>query len=70
MYNASLGIQRNIGFDTVLDVSYVGSFGRHIGQTTDINMLPYATRFLPANLDATNSNKPFTDDYLRRNNRP
>jgi hypothetical protein len=65
VYNASLGIQRDIGFNTVLDVSYVGSFGRHIGQTTNINMLPYGTRFLPQNLDATNSNKPFTDDYLR-----
>jgi hypothetical protein len=65
VYNASLGIQRDIGFGTVLDVSYVGSFGRHIGQTTNINMLPFGTRFLPQNLDATNSNRPFTDDYLR-----
>jgi hypothetical protein len=65
VYNASLGIQRNIGFETVIDVAYVGSFGRHIGETIDINMLPYGTRFLPQNLDATNSNKPFTDDYLR-----
>ncbi|HJZ95336.1 MAG TPA: carboxypeptidase regulatory-like domain-containing protein [Candidatus Solibacter sp.] len=65
VYNASLGIQRNVGFGTVVDVSYVGSFGRHIGQTIDINMLPYGTRFLPSSLDATNSNKPFTDDYLR-----
>jgi hypothetical protein len=65
VYNASLGIQRSIGFDTVVDVAYVGSFGRHIGQTTDINMLPYGTRFLPSSIDVTNSNKPFTDDYLR-----
>jgi hypothetical protein len=65
VFNISLGIQRNVGFHTVVDVAYVGSFGRHIGQTTDINMLPYGTRFLPSSLDATNGNKPFTDDYLR-----
>jgi len=65
VYNASLGIQRNVGFDTVIDVAYVGSFGRHIGQTTDINALPYGTKFLASSLDPTNSNRPFTDDYLR-----
>jgi carboxypeptidase family protein len=65
VYNTSLGIQRNVGFDTVVDVAYVGSFGRHIGQTTDINALPYGTRFLPSSLDPTNGNRPYTDDYLR-----
>jgi hypothetical protein len=65
VYNASLGIQRNIGFNTVVDVAYVGSFGRHIGQTTDINALPYGTKFLASSLDPTNGNKPYTDDYLR-----
>ncbi len=58
VYNVSLGVQRNVGFGTVLDVAYVGSFGRHMGQTTDINMLPYGTRFLPSSLDATNSTVP------------
>jgi hypothetical protein len=28
-------------------------------------MLPYGIRFLPSSIDATNSNRPFTDDYLR-----
>src|SRR5262249_50077938 len=65
VYNASFGIQRSIGFDTAVDGAYVGSSGRHIGQTININMLPYGTRFLPSSLDATNGNKPFTDDYLR-----
>lgn len=65
VYNASLGIQRAIGFGTVLDVAYVGSFGRHIGQTTDINMLPYGTRFLASSADPSQPGKPLTDDYLR-----
>jgi hypothetical protein len=66
VYNTSLGIQRRIGFETVLDVAYVGSFGRHIGQTTDINLLPYGTRFLPQNQDPTQTgNKPMLDQFLR-----
>jgi len=65
VYNTSLGIQRNVGFDTVVDVAYVGSFGRHIGQTTDINALPYGTKFLATNLDPTNGNLPYPDDYMR-----
>src|SRR5204863_2696846 len=65
-YNTSLGIQRRIKFETVLDVAYVGSFGRHIGQTTDINLLPYGTRFLPQNQDPTQTgNKPMLDQFLR-----
>ena len=28
--SVSLGIHRNLGFNTVLDVSYVGNFGRHL----------------------------------------
>lgn len=43
-YNTSLGIQRQIGFGTVLDVAYVGSFGRHMGQLTDLNMVPPGSR--------------------------
>ena len=66
VYNTSLGIQRRIGFQTVFDVAYVGSFGRHIGQTTDINLLPYGTRFLPQNQDPTQTgNKPMLDQFLR-----
>jgi hypothetical protein len=65
VYNASFGIQRDIGFGTVLDVAYVGSFGRHIGQTTDINMLPYGTRFLASSADPSQPGKPLTDDFLR-----
>jgi hypothetical protein len=66
VYNTSLGIQRRIGFGTVLDVAYVGSFGRHIGQTIDINQVPYGARFLPQNFDPTQTgNKPMLDQFLR-----
>jgi len=30
VYNTSIGIQREVGFNTMVDVADVGSFGRHI----------------------------------------
>jgi hypothetical protein len=53
IYNASLGIQRRIGFGAVLDVACVGTFGRHIGQKSQLNNLPFGTRFLASSLDPT-----------------
>jgi hypothetical protein len=44
-YNASIGIQREIGYGTVVDVAYVGSFGRHMGQLSEINQVPYGVRY-------------------------
>jgi len=54
-YNATFGIQRRIGFGTVLDVAYVGSFGRHIGQKSALNNLPYGTRFQASSFDPTSN---------------
>jgi hypothetical protein len=65
-YNAMFGIQRRIGFGTVLDVAYVGSFGRHIGQKSALNNLPYGTRFQASSFDPTSKTpKPLPDDFLR-----
>lgn len=60
----SFGVQRNIGFNSVLDVAYVGNLGRHLGQEMNINQLPYGVRFLPSNIDPT-TGKPLPDDFLR-----
>jgi len=66
IYNVSLGIQRRIWFKTVLDVAYVGSFGRHIGEKSQLNNLPFGTRFLPQNFDPTQkSPQALPDDFLR-----
>src|SRR4030095_11004227 len=43
VYNTSIGIQRRLPGSFVLDVAYVGTFGRHIGTTTQLNDLPYGT---------------------------
>ena len=66
-YNFSLGVQRDIGGKTILDVKYVGSLSRHLGGRRNINTIPFATRFLPQNIDPTASvaNTPFVDNLLR-----
>jgi hypothetical protein len=62
--NYSLGVQRAVGFGTVVEVAYVASLGRQINQNQNLNTLPYGARFLPSSLDATNGNRPLSDTYL------
>ncbi len=71
VYNFSLGVQRDIGFNTVLDVAYVGSLARHLLQRRSINSVPYGGRFLPSSADptiaapATGDRTPLPDNFLR-----
>jgi hypothetical protein len=67
VYNFSLGVQRDIGFNTVLDVAYVGSLARHLLQRLSLNAVPYGTRFLPESIDRTVSGgaTPLPDNFLR-----
>jgi hypothetical protein len=46
----NLTVQRDIGFGTVVDVGYVGSFARHASQTLQINPVPYRAYANPANI--------------------
>jgi hypothetical protein len=64
-YHATFGIQRDIGWGTVVDVAYVGSFGRHLGEVIDLNQVSYGAQFLPQNQDPTNSGKPLNDNFFR-----
>jgi hypothetical protein len=61
-YNFSLGIQRDIGFKTVLDVAYVGALGRHLLQSVNLNTVPYGAHF--TNLDAT-TKTALPDNFIR-----
>jgi len=45
IYSFSLGIQREIGFGTAVDVAYVGTLSRHLPQTRNLNAIPYGTTF-------------------------
>jgi hypothetical protein len=67
VYNFSLGVQRDIGFNTVLDVAYVGSLSRHLLQRRSINSVAYGQHFLPASIDPTVSGgtTPLPDNFLR-----
>jgi len=62
--NYSLGVQRDVGFGTVVDLSFVGSAGRHLLFARNINPIPVYGRFDPANNDFT-TNKPLPDNFLR-----
>ncbi len=66
-YNFSLGVQRDIGFNTVIDVAYVGSLARHLLQRLSLNAVPYGQRFLPESIDRTvpGNTTPLPDNFLR-----
>ena len=56
VYAYSIGVQRELWWDTVLDVSYVGNQGRHLTHRRDINyVLPQvALETAPGSVSATN----------------
>ena len=64
LYNYSLGVQRQIGKDSILNVSYVGNMARHLLQTVDINQVPYGAEFLPQNQNAV-TGTPLNDNFFR-----
>jgi len=64
IYNFSVGIQRELGFKTVLEMSYVGSFARHLGQRININDIPDGAKLGTNNISpVTGSRLP--DEFLR-----
>ena len=63
-YHANFGIQRAIGFRTMLDVAYVGSFGRHLGEVLALNTPNYGANLLPQNQNPQ-TNTPLNDNYFR-----
>ena len=64
IYNFSLGVQREIGFKTVLEVSYVGSFARHLGQRININDIPDGAKLLNNNISTVTGSR-LPDEFLR-----
>jgi hypothetical protein len=63
--NMSFTVQRDIGFNTVVDVGYVGSLGRHLSWIRSLQDIPVGTRSLPGNADPTNTRVPIPDAFLR-----
>ncbi len=64
IYKYSLGIQRDVGFNTSVDISYVGNVGRHLIQGIDLNVVPYGAHFQPQNQDPV-SGSALPDDFYR-----
>jgi len=63
-YSWSLGVQRTVGFGTVLSASYVGLVSRNGPYNFNRNEVPYGAEFLPQNQDPT-TGTPLPDDYFR-----
>jgi hypothetical protein len=66
--NYSVGIQRELGWGTVLDVAYVGSQTDNIEvHNYRINDVPYGARFIDVNPQNINpaTGGVLTDDFLR-----
>ena len=66
-YRFSAGLQQDIGWGTVVDVSYVGSLNRYLEMQTNINYIPDGAKFVdqhPENIDPRNG-RALPDDFLR-----
>ena len=69
VYNWSLGVQREIGWNVVGDAAYVGNAARRQSITRELNGQPYGYAYQPSSLDVTNVQggrpQPLPDDLLR-----
>lgn len=64
LYNFTLGVQRDIGWGTVVDIAGVASLGRNLQQQRNINLVPAGARFLPQNQDPTRPGNPLPDVFF------
>jgi hypothetical protein len=64
-YNYSAGVQRDIGWATVVDIAYVGAKVRDLLQARNLNTVPYGARFDAANQDPTRPGNPLPDNFFR-----
>ena len=59
-YNWNISYQREIGFNTTLEVGYVGTVSNYLSRERDLNQLPTGTTFRPENAGANpNALRPF-----------
>jgi len=63
-YQGNLAVQRDIGFQTVVEVAWVGNFGRHYWQTKTANNIPI---YSYANQNNLFNNTGLDTQFLRRN---
>jgi hypothetical protein len=66
IYRYSLGVQRDVGHNMMVDVSYVGNVARHLIQSQDQNIVPYGAHFRSENIDPV-TGTALPDDFYRPN---
>ena len=57
-YNYSVGVQRELGWGTVLDVTYAGSQTRNLEMNVQLNRVPDGARFVDLNPQNANPQNP------------
>jgi hypothetical protein len=62
-YQGNLALQRDLGFNTVVEVAWVGNFGRNYRQQKNINNVPVNAYADPANLF---NREAIASDFIRR----
>ncbi len=62
-YQGNLAVQRDIGFQTVVEVAWVGNFGRHYWQNKTANNIPI---YAYGDVNNLFNNQPLNSAYLRR----
>jgi hypothetical protein len=53
VYSMSLSVQRDIGFNTIVDVAYVGTLSSHLFLARELNAIPFGFLFTRAAQDPT-----------------
>jgi Carboxypeptidase regulatory-like domain/TonB-dependent Receptor Plug Domain len=67
-YNWSIGVQRELGWGTTVDLTYVGNVTRHLELAQNINVVPDGAKFVdqhPENANPQNPATPKPDTFLR-----
>src|SRR5690606_20881953 len=62
-YQANVAFQRDVGFNTVAEVAWVGNYGRHMWRAKETNNVPLNAYADPANLF---NREPISANFLRR----
>jgi Carboxypeptidase regulatory-like domain len=69
VYNWSIGVQREVGFNLAADIAYVGNAARNQLINRPLNGRPYGYAYQASSLDPTNviggQAQPLPDDFLR-----
>ncbi len=60
---SALAFRRMVGFETVIDVAFVGNLGRHLLQAQQPEHASLRQRFLASSQDPTNPGKPLPDSF-------